>query len=50
LVAEGNGRGGGDYNGINKDKVGMWSRDVLSIEKEIPDNYIKFEYIFENDN
>lgn len=46
ITADGNGRGGGDYYGINEDKIGMWSRDVISIEKEIPDNYTKFEYKF----
>jgi hypothetical protein len=50
ITAEGNGRGGGDYNGINKDKVGMWSRDILSIEKEIPDSYTEFEYKFIDNN
>jgi hypothetical protein len=50
ITAEGNGRGGGDYSGVNEDKIGLWSRDVISIEKEIPDNYIKFECIFDNNN
>ena len=36
LTAEGNGRGGGDYEGEN---VGTWARNVISIEKEIPDGY-----------
>jgi hypothetical protein len=49
LTAEGNGRGGGDYHGVNEDKIGLWSRDIISIEKEIPNNYIKFECIFDND-
>ena len=46
ITAEGNGRGGGDYYGINEDKIGMWSRDVISIEKKIPENYTEFEYKF----
>ena len=50
ITAEGNGRGGGDYYGVNKDKIGIWSRDVLSIEKEIPENYSEFEYKFINNN
>jgi hypothetical protein len=43
ITAEGNGRGGGDYRGKNEDKVGLWSRDVISIEKEISEDYIEFE-------
>lgn len=39
LTAIGNGRGGGDYHGINKDMVGSWAWDTLEIveykEKEI---------------
>ena len=37
LTAEGNGRGGGDYNGPNMDMVGTWARDVISMENEAPD-------------
>ena len=36
LTAEGNGRGGGDYNGPNMDMVGTWARDVISMENEAP--------------
>jgi hypothetical protein len=39
LTAEGNGRGGGDYRGKNEKLVGIWARDVLSVEKEKPDDY-----------
>lgn len=39
LTAEGNGRGGGDYNGKGENLIGIWARDVISVEKEIPDNY-----------
>lgn len=39
LTAEGNGRGGGDFRGKGKDLIGTWARDVLSVEKVIPDNY-----------
>ena len=39
LTAEGNGRGGGDYSGSNEELVGTWSRDMLSIDKEIPADY-----------
>jgi len=47
ITAEGNGRGGGDYHGINEDKIGLWSRDVISIEKEFPVEYNEFVCIFE---
>lgn len=31
LTALGNGKGGGDYRGINEDKVGSWAWDTLEI-------------------
>jgi hypothetical protein len=39
LTAEGNGRGGGDFKGKGEELIGTWARDVLSVEKVIPDNY-----------
>jgi hypothetical protein len=39
LTAEGNGRGGGDYEGSSMDLVGTWARDILSVEDQIPDGY-----------
>ena len=39
LTAEGNGRGGGDYYGDDESKIGSWSRDVISSDKEKPENY-----------
>ena len=42
LTAEGNGRGGGDYKGSNEELVGTWARHVISVEKEIPDDYAEF--------
>jgi hypothetical protein len=45
LTAEGNGRGGGDYNGPNMDIVGTWARDVISMENEAPD-YTLIECVF----
>ncbi len=39
LISEGNGSGGGDYHGHNKDLCGKWSRDVISMEETIPDGY-----------
>jgi hypothetical protein len=37
LTAEGNGRGGGDYDGPKMDMVGTWARDVISMENDAPD-------------
>jgi hypothetical protein len=45
LTAEGNGRGGGDYNGPNMEMVGTWARDVISMENEAPD-YTLIECVF----
>ena len=39
LTAEGNGRGGGDYFGSEIEKVGIWARDVVSFENQIPDGF-----------
>jgi hypothetical protein len=46
LTAEGNGRGGGDYRGLNEDKIGIWARDVISIEKAAPEGYEELEITF----
>ena len=45
LTAEGNGRGGGDYDGPNMDMIGTWARDVISMEKDAPD-YTLIESVF----
>lgn len=39
LTSEGNGSGGGDYWGKNEILVGSWARNLISIEKEIPEGY-----------
>ena len=39
LTAEGNGRGGGDYEGSNMRLIGSWARDIISVEREIPIGY-----------
>ncbi len=39
LISEGNGKGGGDYDGNNYELCGSWARDVISMEEVIPDNY-----------
>lgn len=45
LTAIGNGLGGGDYRRDDSD-VGSWANDVISVEKNIPDEYKAEEYIF----
>lgn len=47
ITAEGNGRGGGDYHGSNEDKIGSWSRDIISIEKELLPEYIEYKFEIE---
>ena len=49
LVAEGNGRGGGDYHGINQIIVGTWARDVISVENNIQEGYTELECKFDDD-
>jgi len=39
LVAEGNGRGGGDYSGHNMEMCGRWTRDIISFEEKCPEEY-----------
>jgi hypothetical protein len=39
LTSEGNGLGGGDYNGTHMDLVGTWARDTISVDDAIPDGY-----------
>ena len=39
LVSEGNGRGGGDYHGNNEELCGTWARDIISVEKNIPEDF-----------
>lgn len=47
LLSEGNGKGGGDYYGNNKSLCGSWSRDVISLEKDIPTDFIEIICNFE---
>ena len=50
LTALGNGRGGGDYHGINMDLVGSWATDIISIEESVPDGYeTETDNLFEED-
>ena len=38
LICEGNGRGGGDFNGEDS-RIGSWARDVISLENHIYEGY-----------
>ena len=44
LCASGNGRGGGDYHGINEKMVGTWAYDRIGLDNELPQG-IKLETI-----
>ena len=44
LCASGNGRGGGDYSGINEEMVGAWAYDRIGLDNELPQG-IKLETI-----
>lgn len=41
LTAEGNERGGGDYEGTNMRLVGRWSRDTISVSNDVPDDFVE---------
>ena len=50
LIAEGNGKGSGDYRGPDSnDLVGSWSRDVISMELNKPDCYQELVCDFDDD-
>ena len=42
LTSEGNGRGGGDYTGPNKELCGSWARDIISMNDYAPVDYQQF--------
>ena len=42
LTAEGNGRGQGDYYGINRELAGIWARDIISIEETPPADFDEY--------
>lgn len=46
LTACGNGRGGGDYRGVNSDKVGTWAFDLIEYTDEEPENYEEICTVF----
>lgn len=45
LCADGNGQGGGDYRGINMDKVGIWAYDRIGVTNKRP-HYKRIEIEF----
>jgi hypothetical protein len=48
LTCEGNGRGGGDYHGNSK-FIGVWARNVISIEETEPVGYKEINPQFKED-
>lgn len=46
LCADGNGRGGGDYEGTNMELIGSWAFDRIGVANELPKN-IKTELVVE---
>ena len=50
LTAEGNGRGGGDYEGTNMELIGSWSRDFISVSPNKPtDDFVEIVPNFVDD-
>ena len=47
LTAEGNGRGGGDYEGHNMKLVGSWARDVIYVTDKLPEGLVELIPAFE---
>ena len=50
LLADGNGRGGGDYYGKNMSNVGVWAYDSISIEDKVPEGYTERVVTFHEGN
>jgi len=44
LTCEGNGRGGGDFRGNEQGIVGLWARDLISIESEEPKGFVRLKF------
>jgi hypothetical protein len=42
LTSEGNGRGGGDYYGPNKELCGTWAGDIISVNDSVPSDFEEF--------
>lgn len=49
LTCEGNGRGGGDFHG-NDDRIGMWARHSISLEKTKSKGYHEVDGTFLEEN
>jgi len=49
LTCEGNGQGGGDYRREENPHIGIWARDLISVDKKIPDGYTELVPSFEMD-
>lgn len=49
LTSIGNGAGGGDYWGVNKEVVGMWATDEVQFVEELPEGMEKLEVAFWED-
>lgn len=49
LCADGNGRGGGDYNGTNMNKVGIWAYDKIGVSNDIPTDFTELVAVFKED-
>ena len=49
LTAAGNGRGGGDYYGKNKESIGVWKFDEISVSDIEPTDFQKKQFVFEPD-
>jgi hypothetical protein len=48
LCADGNGRGGGDYDGSDMDKVGIWAYDRIGVLDKLTDEYNDFTELLVN--
>lgn len=46
LTCEGNGRGGGDYEGLNMELVGSWAGDEICFSDEVPEDYFNIDPVF----
>jgi hypothetical protein len=47
LTCEGNGAGGGDYRRHNEELCGTWARDVVSVNRTMPEGYTELQCEFE---
>lgn len=46
LTADGNGRGGGDYDGAHMELVGTWAGDLIEVTDTIPTDYTEIAPFF----